>query len=128
MDVGPQLQALADPTRRTIFDLVRHRPSSVRELTDQMPISQPAVSQHLGVLSDARLVHASRRGARHIYRADPEGVGIVRAWADSLWDDALDAFAHAAVAEHDRSRATGDPERRHQRQPRQPTPPHHGAR
>ncbi len=104
MDAGAQLHALADPTRRAIFDLVRARPSSVRELTDQMPISQPAVSQHLGVLLDARLVGATKRGTRHIYRPDPAGVGIVRAWADTLWDDALDAFVEAAEDEHDRTR------------------------
>lgn len=102
MNVGAQLHALADPTRRTIFDLVRERPSSVRELTDRMPISQPAVSQHLGVLLDARLVDATKRGTRRIYRPDPEGVNIVRAWADSLWDDALDAFVEATEDEHSR--------------------------
>jgi DNA-binding transcriptional ArsR family regulator len=101
MDVGAQLHALADPTRRAIFDLVRRRPSSVRELTDQMPISQPAVSQHLSVLLGAHLVDATRSGTRRIYRTDPEGVRIVRAWADTLWDDALDAFVDAAEREAD---------------------------
>jgi DNA-binding transcriptional ArsR family regulator len=99
MDVGAQLHALADPTRRAIFDLVRTRPSSVRELTDRMPISQPAVSQHLSVLLGAHLVDATRSGTRRIYRTDPEGVGIIRAWADTLWDEALDAFV--AEAEHE---------------------------
>ena len=108
MDPGAQLHALADPTRRAIFDLVRHRPSSVRELTDRMPISQPAVSQHLGVLLDAHLVDATKRGTRRIYRPDPEGVGIVRAWADTLWDDALDAFVDAAEHEHGRTDHTHD--------------------
>jgi DNA-binding transcriptional ArsR family regulator len=103
MDAGTQLHALADPTRRAIFDLVRDRPSSVRELTDRMPISQPAVSQHLGVLRDAHLVDATKRGARRIYRPDPEGVRIVRAWADTLWDDALDAFVEVAEREHGRT-------------------------
>jgi DNA-binding transcriptional ArsR family regulator len=103
MDVGAQLHALADPTRRAIFDLVRERPSSVRELTDQVPISQPAVSQHLGVLLDAHLVGATKSGTRRIYRPNPEGVGMVRAWADTLWDDALDAFVDAAENEGDRT-------------------------
>lgn len=103
MDVGTQLQALADPTRRAIFDLVRRRPSSVRELTDQVPISQPAVSQHLGVLRAAHLVAATTSGTRRIYRADPEGVAIVRAWADALWDEALDAYESAAAREANRT-------------------------
>jgi DNA-binding transcriptional ArsR family regulator len=64
-----------------------------------MPISQPAVSQHLSVLLGAHLVDATRSGTRRIYRTDPEGVGIIRAWADTLWDEALDAFV--AEAEHE---------------------------
>jgi len=96
MDVGTQLTALADPTRRSIFDLVRARPSSVRELTDELPISQPAVSQHLRVLVDARLVDATPDGARRIYAASPEGVALLRNWIDALWDDVLDAYTDAA--------------------------------
>ena len=106
MDVGAQLHALADPTRRAIFDLVRAQPSSVRELTDRMPVSQPAVSQHLGVLLEAHLVQAERSGTRRIYRPDRAGVAIVRAWADTLWDDALDAFVDAAEDEHLRTPST----------------------
>jgi DNA-binding transcriptional ArsR family regulator len=101
MDVGSQLVALADPTRRSIYELLREAPSSVRELTDHLPISQPAVSQHLKVLSTAGLVTAIPDGARRIYRIDPEGVAQLRAWIDMLWDDVLDNFTEAARKEHD---------------------------
>lgn len=101
MDVGSQLAALADPTRRSIYELIRAAPSSVRELTDHLPISQPAVSQHLKVLSAAGLVTAIPDGARRIYRIDPEGVAQLRDWIDALWDDALDSYAEAARKEHD---------------------------
>ena len=98
MDVGPQLQALADPTRRAVFDIVRARSSSVREITDELPVSQPAVSQHLRVLRDAELVTSDAVGTKHIYRADRRGVDRLRVWIDSLWDDALDAYVDAATA------------------------------
>ncbi len=100
MDVGPQLAALADPTRRSIYDLIRRNPSSVRELTDQLPISQPAVSQHLRVLDDAGLVSVTPQGTRRIYTTDPGGVAALRAWIDTLWDDVLDTYTQAARKEH----------------------------
>ncbi len=100
MDVGPQLVALADPTRRSIYDLIREAPSSVRELTDRLPISQPAVSQHLRVLDAAGLVSATPQGTRRIYTADPDGVAALRAWIDTLWDDVLDAYTRAARKEN----------------------------
>jgi len=96
MDIGSQLQALADPTRRAVFDIVRARSSSVREITDELPVSQPAVSQHLRVLREAELVTSDAIGTRRIYRADRRGVDRLRAWIDSLWDDALDAYVDAA--------------------------------
>lgn len=101
MDVGSQLVALADPTRRSIYELIREAPSSVRELTDHLPISQPAVSQHLKVLSAAGLVTAIPDGARRIYRIDPEGIAQLRAWIDVLWDDVLNNYTEAAGKEHD---------------------------
>lgn len=102
MDVGPQLHALADPTRRAVFDIVRVKSASVREITDALPVSQPAVSQHLRVLRDAELVTSDAIGARRIYRADRRGVDRLRAWTESLWDDVLDAYVDAAneVASH----------------------------
>ena len=96
VDVGTQLFALADPTRRSIYELLRHRPSSVRELTDQIPVSQPAVSQHLRVLGGADLVTARQDGTRRIYRVNPKGVETLRNWIDDLWDDVLDSFVDAA--------------------------------
>lgn len=102
MDAGAQLVALADPTRRSIYELIREAPSSVRELTDHLPISQPAVSQHLKVLRAAGLVTAIPDGARRVYRVDPTGVAPLREWVNALWDDVLDNFTEAARKEHDR--------------------------
>ena len=101
MDVGTQLGALADPTRRRIFDLVRSGPLSVRELTEQVTVSQPAVSQHLRVLAEAQLVTATPEGARRLYAADPRGIEQLRSWIESMWDDVLDAFADAATTEQE---------------------------
>lgn len=95
-----QLNALADPTRLVIFDLVRSGPTSVRGLSDQLPVSQPAVSQHLKVLEGARLVRWRPEGARHIYTVDPVGIQTLRGWIESMWDDVLDAFGAAAAQEH----------------------------
>ncbi len=99
MDVGPQLIALADPTRRRIFDLVRAAPSSVRELADRMPVSQPAVSQHLKVLGEAQLVAAEAQGRRRIYSVDRSGLAPLRSWIDGMWDDVLHAFERVAREE-----------------------------
>ncbi len=90
-----QMVALADPTRRRIFELVAATPRSVAELTRALPVSQPAVSQHLKVLRDARLVRAEPRGASNVYHLDPAGLGEMRAWLDGMWTDALDAFRDA---------------------------------
>ena len=98
MQATAQLAALADPTRETIFELVRRAPSSVRELTDQVGISQPAVSQHLKVLREASLVAATPKGASNIYSVNPRGIEALRRWVDSLWDDVLDSFFDAAEA------------------------------
>ena len=86
------INALADPTRRTIFELVVARPRSVADITRALPVSQPAVSQHLKVLREARLVRSEASGARNIYHIDPHGLGQMRAWIDSMWDEALGNF------------------------------------
>lgn len=86
------LTVLADPTRRRLFELVAASPRSVADLTRKLPISQPAVSQHLKVLKGARLVRAEPRGASNIYHVDPYGLGQIRAWLDRMWGDALEAF------------------------------------
>lgn len=87
-----QIHALADPTRRTVFEHVVAKPCSVAEITRALPVSQSAVSQHLKVLKEARLVRAQAQGARNIYHIDPAGLGRLRAWLDQLWVEALDAF------------------------------------
>lgn len=87
------LDALGDPTRRRILDLLRGDERSVRELTDALDVSQSAVSQHLRALREAGLVAARPVGARRLYRVDRDGLGEVRAWVDSFWDDILTAFA-----------------------------------
>src|SRR5688572_29630299 len=84
--------ALADPTRRAIFELVAKKPRSVADLTRALPVTQSAVSQHLRVLKEAMLVTAQPQGARNIYRIDPAGLGQMRAWLDRQWRDALAAF------------------------------------
>jgi DNA-binding transcriptional ArsR family regulator len=89
------LGALGDPTRRAIFELLTAAPASVGELAAQLPVSRPAVSQHLKVLKEAGLVTDSAVGTRRLYRVDPDGVAAIRAYLDRLWDTALDAFKQA---------------------------------
>jgi DNA-binding transcriptional ArsR family regulator len=87
---------LGDPTRRAIFELLARHPSSVQELADQLPISRPAVSQHLKVLRDGGLVVSQPEGTRRIYRLDPQGVAAMRAWLEGVWDQALTGFHKVA--------------------------------
>jgi len=87
-----QLTALGDPTRRTIFELIAERPRSVAEITRQVPVSQSAVSQHLKVLRDSRLVRAEPKGASNVYHIDPHGLGQMRAWLDRFWSKTLAAY------------------------------------
>jgi len=76
------LAALADPTRRAIFERVSKRPQSVGELAADLPVSRPAVSQHLRTLKEAQLVIDQAQGTKRIYRIDPRGLGLIRAWLD----------------------------------------------
>ena len=92
------LGLLGDPTRRAIFELLARRPSSVGELARQLPISRPAVSQHLRVLKDGGLVVSWPEGTRRVYRLNPDGVTALRAYLDRIWDQALTAFQKAAEA------------------------------
>ncbi|MGO8961498.1 MAG: ArsR/SmtB family transcription factor [Streptosporangiaceae bacterium] len=94
------LAALGDPTRRSIFERLAGRPQAVGELAQDLPISRPAVSQHLKVLKDAGLVTDRPDGNRHIYRVNLAGVGALRAYLDRFWDQALNAF-QSEVARHD---------------------------
>jgi DNA-binding transcriptional ArsR family regulator len=91
------LGLLGDPTRRAIFELLARRPCSVQQLADQLPISRPAVSQHLRILKDGGLVVSHAEGTRRIYRLNPDGVGALRAWLDGVWSDALTGFQKAAL-------------------------------
>src|SRR5436190_12614685 len=86
------LAALADPTRRTVLERLRSGAKPVGEIAMHLPVSRPAVSQHLKVLKEAGLVRDRRRGTQHIYEIDPEGLGPLRAWLDQLWDTSLAAF------------------------------------
>jgi DNA-binding transcriptional ArsR family regulator len=86
------LLALADPTRRQVFEHLRHGPRAVGELAAEMPVSRPAVSQHLKVLKEAGLVADQAEGTRRVYYIDPQGLGALRSWLDQFWDTALDAF------------------------------------
>lgn len=86
------LDALADPTRREIFERLGAGPSPVGKLAEGLPVSRPAVSQHLAVLKAAGLVTDQAQGVRRIYRIDPAGLGAIRAWLDQFWDVALAAY------------------------------------
>lgn len=87
------LAALADPTRRRLFERVRKRDYTVGELAVVLEISQPAVSQHLKVLSEANLVVHRCEGTCRYYRPNPKGLAELRRYVESLWDDALEAYA-----------------------------------
>jgi DNA-binding transcriptional ArsR family regulator len=87
--------ALGDPTRRAIFERVAQRPSPVGELACGLPVSRPAVSQHLKVLKEAGLVVDRQVGNRRIYQLDPDGVGAMRAYLDRFWNQSLAAFKMA---------------------------------
>ena len=86
------LGALGDPTRRAIFQRLAAQPSAVGELAAGLPVSRPAVSQHLRVLKEAGLVSETPEGTRRIYRLDPRGIAAMRDWLDAHWTVALDAF------------------------------------
>ena len=87
--------ALADPTRRAIFERLAARPRAVGELAGELPVSRPAVSQHLKVLKHARLVTDRLAGTRRIYQLDPDGLAAMRAYLDHFWDQALAGFKTA---------------------------------
>lgn len=92
-DATRVLDALGAPTRRAVLELLHGGERTVREITDAVEVSQPAVSQHLKVLAGAGLVRSRASGARRLYRVDPDGLGELRAWVDAFWDDALAEFA-----------------------------------
>src|SRR5579872_99781 len=88
--------ALYDPTRRAVLERLRDGPRAVGDIAAGLPVTRPAVSQHLKVLKDAGLVTDRSEGTRRIYYIDPKGLGAMRAWLDQFWDSALAAFAAEA--------------------------------
>src|SRR3954447_5467836 len=96
--------ALADPTRRAIFERLAERPSAVGELATELPVSRPAISQHLRVLKDAGLVVDHPDGTRRIYQLDPEGVDALRGYLDQFWNQALRALKTAAERTNEEDR------------------------
>lgn len=99
------LDALGDPTRRAIVERLRHGPQAVNRIASDLPVSRPAVSQHLRVLKAAGLVVDRREGTRRVYAVDPDGLAVLRAYVESLWNEAL-----ARLADHiDRTNDEGGP-------------------
>ena len=88
--------ALADPTRRKVFERLARGPRAVGDLAKGLPVSRPAVSQHLKVLKDAGLVRDQAQGTRRVYEIDPKGLGAMRAWLDRFWDETLESFRSEA--------------------------------
>jgi DNA-binding transcriptional ArsR family regulator len=103
------LGALGDPTRRAIFETLAAGPLSVGEIANRLPVSRPAVSQHLRALKDAGLVVDRAAGTRRIYQVNPTGVAALRAYLDQIWSDALASFQAAVEAEPDTAARTAEP-------------------
>src|SRR5580700_5315425 len=93
------LTALADPTRRSVFETLRQGPRPVGAIAAGLPVSRPAVSQHLKTLKEAGLVRDRADGTRRVYYIDPDGLGPLRRWLDEFWTEALDAFKREVEAE-----------------------------
>jgi DNA-binding transcriptional ArsR family regulator len=89
----PVFAVLADPTRQAMLEMLRRRPMRVGELAQKLPVSRPAVSQHLKILKEAQLVEERREGTRHYFSLNPNGFSALREYVDSMWNDALNAFA-----------------------------------
>lgn len=96
---GEAIAALADPTRRSVFETLREGPRSVGDLARGLPVSRPAVSQHLRVLKNAGLVRERRVGTRNFYSVDGDGLAALRDYFEGFWDEALTAFKDAAERE-----------------------------
>jgi DNA-binding transcriptional ArsR family regulator len=92
MAYGDALAALADPTRRRVFERLKSGPRAVGAIARGLPVSRPAVSQHLKALKEAGLVADRPEGTRRVYYIDPHGLGALRKWLDQFWDEALAAF------------------------------------
>ena len=97
------IEALADPTRRAILERLRSGPLAVKDIASGLPVTRPAVSQHLGVLKRAGLVSAQQQGTSRLYRLEPHGLDAVRTYFDEFWAVALEQFARAAAANERRA-------------------------
>src|SRR2546421_11292014 len=93
------LQALGDPTRRSVLEQLRDGPQAVGEIAARLPVSRPAVSQHLRVLKEAGLVTERQNGTRRLYRVDPDGLAALREYLEGFWEEALASFKAAAERE-----------------------------
>src|SRR5438045_7716120 len=100
------IAVLGDPTRRAIFERLAEGPCSVAELARHMPVTRPAVSQHLRVLKEAGLVTHQTEGTRHVYQIDPEGIAAIRDYLDRLWDWALTDFKAAVERSYQKRNKT----------------------
>lgn len=98
---GAGFSALGDSTRREIFERLADRPQAVGELARELPVSRPAVSQHLKVLRDAGLVTVHRIGTRRVYALNLDGLAVLRAYLDGFWNHALAAFTFAIEQSHE---------------------------
>src|SRR5690242_4878360 len=99
------LSAFSDPTRQAVLNLLREGPSTVGDLADRLPVSRPAVSQHLQILRAARLVEEERRGTRHYFRLNAESLAALRIHIESMWRDALAGFSDFVKKENSHVRS-----------------------
>ena len=106
--VSKGLLALADPTRREIFERLAEGPAAVGEMAAELPVSRPAVSQHLTVLKEAGLVHERRNGTRRLYVVRPEGFNEVKSFLEGFWDERLEALKREAEREEKKKRGKRD--------------------
>ncbi|MGN6397729.1 MAG: ArsR/SmtB family transcription factor [Mucilaginibacter sp.] len=95
-DSEKAFNALGDPMRRAILEKLRSNPLAVADIADGLPVTRPAVSQHLKVLKDAKLIRVHRKGTRSVCEIDPDGIIAMRFYLDSMWDSALTAFKQFA--------------------------------
>ena len=100
------LDALGDPTRRQVFERLRAGPSSVAALAEGLPVSRPAVSQHLKILKEAGLVADEAVGARRLYRVEREGLAALRAWLERFWEEALETYQAEIQRQIDERKST----------------------
>jgi DNA-binding transcriptional ArsR family regulator len=104
MTYAQALQALSDPTRRAVLEELRRGPRAVGEIAARLPVSRPAVSQHLRVLKEAGLVTERQNGTRRLYRVDPDGLAELREYLEGFWEEALASFKAAAEKEEGRKK------------------------